>query len=196
MARPARNRAYWDIATHSRKPEGADVLPARSLSVDRGGHHSLAPFEQTPSDGVGLVECGDGVGPLVRPERGQSIFGSGPGAPTQYRAPAVAGILLRGQGQTGQAAPRAARRDVLCPLVGMGAESMGRPPTGAGVGCHDLGPTLCSPGPQRALSRLCHPRGVDGVAGRATPRVAWGVAADAAPGASGGAAALLCDCLG
>src|SRR5919106_356767 len=99
MARPARSRAYWDIATHSSKPEGADVLPASSLPVDRSGHHSPAPFEQTPSDGGGVVECGDGGGPLVRPERGQFGVGAGLRAPAQYRAPAVAGVLLRSQGQ-------------------------------------------------------------------------------------------------
>src|SRR5229473_6192071 len=148
MARPARSRAYWDIATHSRKPEGADVLPASSLPVDRSGQPSFAPFEQTPSDGVGVVERGNGVGPLVRPERCQHVFGSGPGAQVQYRAPAVAGILLRGQSQTGEAPPRAPGRDLLCPLVGVGPELVGGAPTGAGVGCDDLRPALCGPGHQ------------------------------------------------
>jgi uncharacterized BrkB/YihY/UPF0761 family membrane protein len=30
--------AYWDIATPTSKPEGRDVLPERSVSMDRGGH--------------------------------------------------------------------------------------------------------------------------------------------------------------
>jgi hypothetical protein len=36
---------YWDIATHSRKSEDIDVLPAGSLSMDRGGHYLLATVE-------------------------------------------------------------------------------------------------------------------------------------------------------
>src|SRR5687767_13953746 len=101
MARPAHSRAYWDLATHSRKPEGAHVLPARSLSVDRGDHHALAAVEQTPSGGVGLVESGEGVGAVLRGERSRSVLGAGLGAQAQYGAPAVAGILLRGSGQAG-----------------------------------------------------------------------------------------------
>ena len=30
--------AYWDIVTHSSKPEGGDVLPQSSVSMDRRGH--------------------------------------------------------------------------------------------------------------------------------------------------------------
>jgi hypothetical protein len=191
MARPARNRAYWDIATHSRKPEGADVLPTSSLSVDRSRHYPHAPVEQTPSDGVGVVECGDGGGPVVRPERGQHVPGPRLGAQAQYRAPAVAGILLRGHGQPGQAAPGTGGRELLCPTVGVGAELVGGAPTGAGVGRDHLGPTLCGAGDQCPLSWLCHSRGVDGVAGRTKTCVATGMAADAAARAPRGTASLL-----
>src|SRR5215471_9311084 len=115
MARPVHSRAYWDIATHSRRPEGANVLPPSSLPVDQGRHHSLTPLEQTPSDGIGVVECGDGVGPLMRPECGQRVLGARLGTQAQYRAPAVAGILLRGHGQAGAATPGAGGPELLCP---------------------------------------------------------------------------------
>jgi hypothetical protein len=58
--------AGWVLSS----PEGADVLPASSSPVDRRNYHAHASFEQIPSDGVGVVECGDGLGALVRRERG------------------------------------------------------------------------------------------------------------------------------
>ena len=62
--------------------------------------------------------------------------------------------------------------------------------TGAGHGCHHLGPTLCGAGRQRGLSRMCHPRGVgDPTRGRHTC-LAAGVAALAAPAAPGHPAGL------
>src|SRR5574341_1588825 len=163
MARRLGSRAYWDIATHSRKPEGADVLPACSLSVDPCDHHAPAPVEQTPSAGVGVVESGDGIGAVVCAECGQSVSGPGLGASAQHGAPAVAGILLRGQGQAGQAAPGAGRRNVLCPVVGLGPELVGRPSTRLSRGCDDVRATLCCVSGERTLSRLCDSSGVDGV---------------------------------
>src|SRR5215510_3442815 len=159
--------------------------------MDRGGHHTLAPLEQAPGGGVGLVESGAGLGAVVRPERGQSGFGAGLGAQAQYRASAVAGVLLRGSSQTRRAAPGVEGRELLCAVVGMGGEVVGGTSTGAGFGRDDLGPTLCGSGPQRALSRSCHSRGVDGLARRGETRVAAGVVAHAASSARCRAAALL-----
>src|SRR5262245_55624017 len=126
MARRLDSQAYWDIATHSRKPEGADVLPTCSLSVDRRDHHAPASVEQTPSPGAGVVEFGDGLGAVRCAERGQSVLGPRLRATTQHSPATIAGVVLRSAGQAGQAAARAGGRDVLCAVVGMGDELVGR----------------------------------------------------------------------
>ena len=85
--------------------------------------------------------------------------------------------------------------DVLCAVIGVGAELVGGASTGRGRRCDDLGATVCGVGGQRAVSRLCDSGGVDRVTRDGEARVARGMAAHAAPGAGGGAAPLLCDCL-
>jgi hypothetical protein len=75
-ARPARCRAYWDIATYSRRPQGTGVLPAGSVSLDQGYDYASAPLEQTPSDGGGVVESRAGVAPLVCPQCCESHGGT------------------------------------------------------------------------------------------------------------------------
>src|SRR5713101_4980700 len=60
LARWGLGRTYWGIATHSRSPEEAHVLPPPSVPMDENCHHALPAVEQAASDGLGLVECGDG----------------------------------------------------------------------------------------------------------------------------------------
>ena len=86
--------AYWDIATHSREPEGRDVLPTSSVSMDGSRHYPPAALEQTPSDRVSLMESGDGAGPVVCAERRQCSSWPRTGAQAQHGAATVAGILL------------------------------------------------------------------------------------------------------
>src|SRR5215468_5192398 len=109
----------------------------------------------------------------------------------QHRAAAVAGILLRNSRQARSGPPRGGRRDLLCPLVGMGVELVGRAPAGTSRGRDDLGATVCGVGAECPLSRVCHSSGVDRAARRAETRLARGVVAHAAPGARSRAAALL-----
>jgi len=62
--------------------------------MDGGGHYPHATVEQTASGGVSIVESGDGAGPLVCIDGGESLFSPGAGAQAQFGAPTVAGILL------------------------------------------------------------------------------------------------------
>jgi len=57
LARRLGRRAYWDMITHSRQPEGVEVLPTSSLSVDGRDNHAHAALEQTASAGVDVVKC-------------------------------------------------------------------------------------------------------------------------------------------
>ena len=63
--------AYWDIATYFSEPEGGDVLPERSVSMDGGGHYPHATLEQTASGGLGVMEPGHGTGAIVCVEHRQ-----------------------------------------------------------------------------------------------------------------------------
>src|SRR5258706_15622860 len=103
----------------------------------------------------------------------------------QYRAATVAGILLRSASQARDGPPRSCRRDLLCPLVAVGVELVGRPPAGPGSGCDDLGATLCGVSGECSLSGMRHSGGVDCPAGWAETRVARGVVAHAPPSARG-----------
>ena len=138
--------AYWDIVIHTSKLEGGDVLPEGSVSMDGSGHYPHAAFEQTASRGLGVMESGDGVGPVMCPDRCESVFSPGPGAQTQYRAPTVARMVLGGERQTGRPPARSARGELLCAVVGVGSELVGRAATRLGGGCDDVGATLCGAG--------------------------------------------------
>src|SRR5215468_11943148 len=191
LARPTFAPAYWGIATHSRRSEKAHVLPPSSVSMDAYCHYALPPLEQVPGTRLGVVELGDGRGAVLCPQRGQCLTGPVAGPQGQHRAAAVAGILLRNSRQARSGPPRGGRRDLLCPLVGMGVELVGRAPAGTSRGRDDLGATVCGVGAECPLSRVCHSSGVDRAARRAETRLARGVVAHAAPGARSRAAALL-----
>src|SRR5690242_16949377 len=105
-------------------------------------------------------------------------------------------MLLRSRGPTRGAAPRGGGRKLVCALVGVGVALVGGTPTGAGLGCDHRGATLCGPGPQRALSWLCHSGGVDRITRGPETHVAWGMVAPAAPSTGGRTTALRCDWLG
>src|SRR5262245_17327092 len=126
MARLACRTAYWGIAQRSRGPEEADVLPERSVSRDDRSRYAFTALESAPSRGVGLVEAGDGVGPLLCLDDRRAFFGHLAGAQAQQRTPAVAGILLRGSGQTGDETSGHGGGELLCSLVRLGVEVVGR----------------------------------------------------------------------
>ena len=86
--------AYWDIATYFSEPEERDVLPQSSVSMDRGGHYPHGALEQTARGGVSVMECGQGVRPVVRIDRGQSLLSRGAGAQAEHGAPTVARVVL------------------------------------------------------------------------------------------------------
>src|SRR5215203_6161123 len=65
--------AYWDIATYFSEPEGRDVLPPGSVSMDGRGHYPHAALKQTASGGVSVMECGHGVRPVMCADRGESV---------------------------------------------------------------------------------------------------------------------------
>src|SRR5712691_9422695 len=80
--------------------EEKDVLPPPCNRMDRHDPDPLAPLEQASSHGVGAVESGHGPGTLVCPDRCQCVPGPVAGPQREYRAPAVARVLLRSCGQT------------------------------------------------------------------------------------------------
>src|SRR5215210_4789402 len=85
--------AYWDLATYFSEPEGRDVLPLGSGSMDGRGHYPQAARKQTASGGVSVMECGQGVRPVMCAERGESVLGHGTGAQAQHGAPTGAGVV-------------------------------------------------------------------------------------------------------
>src|SRR5438093_6159279 len=86
--------------------------------MDYDNPHPLAPVDEAPSHGLGPVEPGDGVGALLCVDRRQCVLGHVAAPESRRRASTGAGVLLRGDGPARDRAPRAGRRDVLCPAVG------------------------------------------------------------------------------
>ena len=80
----------------------------------------------------------------------------------------------------GTQTPGGVRRDLFCPVAGVGAQVVDGHPTGHRPRCHDVGRSLCGVGHQRGLSGLCHSGGVGGAGSREKAGVAPGVVADAA----------------
>ena len=62
--------------------------------MDGSGHYPHAALKQTASGGVGVMECGNGVRPVVCADRGESVFGQGTGAQAQLGGLTVAGVVL------------------------------------------------------------------------------------------------------
>ena len=102
-------------------------------------------------------------------------------------------MVLRGEGETRRTTPGSAGRDLLCALVSVGLEVVGRDAIGPRCGCDDARATLCGVGGERGVSGLCDSGGVDGGTRHGEACVAEGVVADAAPGADRRAAPLLGD---
>src|SRR5262249_37744364 len=55
-----------------------------SVPMDKNCHHALSSFEQAPSDGLGLVERGDGRGPVLCAQGGQHLSGGVVGPQRQH----------------------------------------------------------------------------------------------------------------
>src|SRR4029450_5529630 len=113
--------AWYGRLHRSHHPkEDTDVLPP---PCDRMDHHTpcpLAPLDQITSHGLGSVEPGDGVGALLCVDRRQYVPGHVAAPERRRRASAVARVLLRGDSQARDRAPRAGRRDGLWALRGLG----------------------------------------------------------------------------
>src|SRR4029453_3765285 len=116
----------------------SDVLPGTSVPVDRDRADATTGALQTPGHRTGAVESGHGAGPVLCPERLQRGRGGGPGTQAPDDAPAAAGVLLRGGGQTGPQTAGVGGDYLLCAPAALGAELVGGAPTRAGPGCQPL----------------------------------------------------------
>ena len=169
--------------THNRK-EGSHVLPGRFRPMAEDYHAASAPSEQAPGHRVGLVELRDGAGPLVCPDRGQSLAGQRAQAQGADRTAATARMVLRHPTEAGRQAPSTPRRDLFSRLAGLGRQLVAGHATGAGHRCHSVGGTVRGVGGQCRLSRLCDPGRVGGLARQHQTCLATGMAAAAAPAAA------------
>ena len=94
--------------------------------------------------------------------------------------------------QRGRVAPRAARGEWFCAVVGVGTELVEGTQRAFAVDADDVRATGCRVSGERGLLGVCDAGGVDRVTGHRETCVARGVAADAASGAGRSAAPLLC----
>src|SRR5881409_2737904 len=90
--------------THNDK-EGSHVLPGRFRPMADDDHAASAPSEQAPGHRVGLVELWDGAGPLVCPDRGESLAGQGDETQGADGTAAAARMVLRCPAEAGHQAP-------------------------------------------------------------------------------------------
>src|SRR5206468_4276926 len=87
----------------------------------------LAPLEQTTRHGLGLVEPGDGAGPLLCVAGRQGVPGDVAGPQRASRTPAVARILLRSHRHTRASAPCARCGALLWAPARLGGGPVGGP---------------------------------------------------------------------
>src|SRR5258708_1587405 len=87
-----------------------------------------------------------------------------------------------------------ARSRSLTALAGLGPRWLARQPTGLGLGCDHPGTTLHRVGPQRPVSRLRRPGGLEGLEGHRSARLGTGMENAAEPFPSGRAGRLERDC--
>src|SRR5437867_9299796 len=100
------------------------VLPPPCHRMDDDHPGAPAPLEQTPSHRLGPVEPGHGTGSLLCIDGRQCVFGAVAEAQRAARAPAVAGVLLRGHGHTWGHPLRHCCRALLCAALGLGYRPM------------------------------------------------------------------------
>src|SRR5215210_9323268 len=81
------------VITHNCE-ERSHVLPGQFRPMADDDYAASVPFEQAASDRLGSLELRHGVGPLVRPDRGESRTGEGDEAQRADGPPATAGMVL------------------------------------------------------------------------------------------------------
>ena len=177
--------AYCGVCrTHNRK-ERSHVLPGQFRPMADNDHAPSVAFEQAPGHGVGAVELWDGAGPLVRPDRGQSVMLA---AGMQRKEHTVRQQLREWyyDAQRKRGTKRQALHVETCfaPLLGWVVSGWQGTQLALALDATTLGPALCGPGGQCGLSGLCDPRGLGHPARGRQARLAPRVAAPVAPAAA------------
>jgi hypothetical protein len=148
--------------THPQK-EGRHVLPGRCRPMADNHQAASGPVAQAPSHRLGPVELRHGAGPLVCPERRESLVGQGHAAQGADRAAAAARMVGRCAAQARPEAPRRADRDLFSRLAGLGGELVAR--HAPGPGGPGPGATVCRLGGQCGLAWGRDARRLGGAAG-------------------------------
>src|SRR5712691_1585533 len=144
---------------------GTYDLLRTSIAVDRERVKTVAAFESSPSQRVGLMESGDGAGTQLWIESGERVAGVAAGSIGRDAAAALAGMVLSRPRQSGQEASHVGGGSLFCSIAALGVGLVARraPGTGPGPGCDDVGTTLHGAVYQRVGARLRHPGGLEGL---------------------------------